>query len=555
MRGGNPCREIQSHRGPGRNQEGGQPVHQACRKLCSRPGKKRQQNQRGCRPRGADDFQPHAQARGGEHGEQPHQQDRAQVRGQRGLSREPPQGRKPRGAVTDTGFQCGPPSIDQIVADVAFHVRPAVCPRSPRRLGCCGRRATVREAHMFDRRAGHLLFVQWAATGNLLHDPAIVIAAGKAHPCVDAGRVLPQDMLDHALALHEFLPVQHGQLAETENALLYREFVGRLVWAGSGERAGYPGTGWGSEGGERGAGSWQSDSLLPAPSSLLLRQAAEVVDQAQPQHAAHRPQFRQRQRRHGLVGAEKMLQTLLVELRIEMGDQLPRQAVDARQTFAAHVEKARQLAESPIAEIPPRRSHQLPKPAEVVNQPRAGGRDRALLGRRPPQTIERILQDAPVVVQPGQQRIAALAVSQPMRKREFHRQLGQRLPVNFSVRRSCGRWRVGKWRLRRQRTGCVRRVAWGLPRPQWALGVSGGQGSHWGGLQSIRLRQSVGWGRASLRAPAHPCPRSWWAGAASSLVPPYVLVSEVKRQQSLLPPGQGSAVRDQVVVAIRIGEQ
>ena len=279
--------------------------------------------------------------------------------------------------------------------------------------------------------------------------------------------------------------------------------------AGSG-----PGTqelGGGVKGGERGAGSWQSDSLLPAPSSLLLRQAAEVVDQAQPQHAAHRPQFRQRQRRHGLVGAEKMLQTLLVELRIEMGDQFPRQAVDARQTFAAHVEKARQLAESPIAEIPPRRSHQLPKPAEVVNQPRAGGRDRALLGRRPPKRSNASCKT---------RRLSSSRASSGLRP--------WRSASRCESASSIASWASGSGQLQctpklrtmaRRKVAVatatdrlVRRMAWGLPRPQWALGVSGGQGSHWGGLQSIRLRQSVGWGRASEDPP--PFQISWWAGTA-----------------------------------------
>ena len=82
---------------------------------------------------------------------------------------------------------------------------------------------------MLDRRTGDLLFVQCAAAGKPLDDQAVVIAAGKAHPLVDAGRILPQDMLHRTFALHEFFPVQHCQLAQTENAMLHREFVSRLL--------------------------------------------------------------------------------------------------------------------------------------------------------------------------------------------------------------------------------------------------------------------------------------------------------------------------------------
>ena len=90
-----------------------------------------------------------------------------------------------------------------------------------------GRRGRL--PRMLNHRAGYLLFVQWAAAGKLLDDPAVVIAAGKAHSFVDAGRILPQDMLYRTLALHEFLPVQYRQIAQTKNAVLHREFVSRLL--------------------------------------------------------------------------------------------------------------------------------------------------------------------------------------------------------------------------------------------------------------------------------------------------------------------------------------
>ena len=187
---------------------------------------------------------------------------------------------------------------------------------------------------MLDRGASYLLFVQWAAAGKPLDDPAVVIAAGKAHSLVNAGRILAQDMLYHTLALHEFLPVQHGQIAQTKNAMLHRDFVSRLL----------PGivcdpiTEW-----------------FQLPVALRWnntdRHAAEEFDEAQPQHAANRPQFRQIQRCHGLVGAEELVEALLVELGVAMSDQFPRYKVDSGDAFTGVVAKVRQLAAASLAQI------------------------------------------------------------------------------------------------------------------------------------------------------------------------------------------------------------
>ena len=176
-----------------------------------------------------------------------------------GPAREPPRDRIPRGAVANAGFQRGPSPIDQIVAYMLLD-------RCPATSSYRGAPRPLRLSAKLDRGAGYLLFVQRAVAGQPLDDSAVVIAAGKAHLRVDAGRILRQGMLHPTLALHELFPVQHCQIAETKNAMLHRQFVSRLVRAGSGER---------------GAGSRESDSKLQAPSSKLLRHAAEVVDEAQ----------------------------------------------------------------------------------------------------------------------------------------------------------------------------------------------------------------------------------------------------------------------------------
>ena len=216
---------------------------------------------------------------------------------------------------------------------------------------------------MLDRRTGDLHFVQCTAAGKPLDDQAVVIPAGKAHPLVDAGRILPQDMLHGTFPLHEFFPVQHCQLAQTKNAVLHREFVSRRLPDVVRDRR-------------------KGQLPIALRWSNTNRHAAEVFDQAQPQHAANRPQFRQLQRCHGLVGAEKLLEALLVEPGVEMGDQFPRQMVYSRQAFPGGVAKVGQLAAVPPAEIPPGRSHQLFDPAEVVDQPHARGRN--LCVARPP---------------------------------------------------------------------------------------------------------------------------------------------------------------------------
>ena len=221
---------------------------------------------------------------------------------------------------------------------------------------------------MLDRRAGYLLFVQWAAAGKPLDDPAVVIAAGKAHSLVDAGRILPQDMLHHTLSLHEFFPVQHRQIAETKNAMLHREFVSRLL-----------------------PDIVRDRRVAQLPIALRWsntdRHAAKEFDEAQPQHAANRPQFRQLQRRHGLVGAEELVETLLVELGVAMSDQFPRQMVDSRQAFAGVVAKVGQLAAVPLAEIPPGRSHQLLTRLKFSTSHTPAGRNRCVA--RPPPCINR----------------------------------------------------------------------------------------------------------------------------------------------------------------------
>ncbi len=184
---------------------------------------------------------------------------------------------------------------------------------------------------MLDRRASHLLFVQRAAAGEPLDDQAVAIATGKAHPRVDAGRVLPQDMLHRAFALDELFPVQHCQLAQTKNAMLHREFVGRLLPDVARDRR-------------------TGQLPIALRRSNADRHTTEVFDKAQPQHAAKRPQFRQRQRRHGLVGAEELVEALLVELCVEMGDQFPRQMACSRQAFPAGGAKLGQLAAAPCAD-------------------------------------------------------------------------------------------------------------------------------------------------------------------------------------------------------------
>ena len=69
--------------------------------------------------------------------------------------------------------------------------------------------------------------------------------------------------------------------------------------------------------------------------------------------------------------------------------------------------------------VPPRRSHQFLDPAEVLNEPHAGGstcrRNCSWLGRRLLQSIVRLLENAPVGIELREQPIAARPGCQLMR--------------------------------------------------------------------------------------------------------------------------------------------
>ncbi len=298
---------------------------------------------------------------------------------------------------------------------------------------------------MVDRRAGYLLFVQGAAAGKPLDDPTVVLATGKAHPWVNAGRILPQDALHRTLALHEFLPVQHRQIAQTKNGMFHREFVSRrlldprsCLWGT---------TGW-KRARVRVVCNCRADQFPVAlRRSNTDRHAAEVFDEAQPQHAANRPQFIKFQRRHGLVGAEELVEAFRVESGVEMHDQFPRQMVHSRQALAGSVAKVGQLAAVSLAEIPPGRSRQLLHPAEVLNEPQAGGstggRNRPALGRHPLQPIVHLLQNVSVVVEPGEQPIAAWPVCQLMRMSQLTGMLSKLLKVDLRARGRIARRHVG----------------------------------------------------------------------------------------------------------------
>ena len=131
--------------------------------------------------------------------------------------------------------------------------------------------------------------------------------------------------------------------------------------------------------------------------------AAQVLDQRQPQHDRNRPQLAQLERRHRLVGRHEAGKALRVDPAVAVRDRLERDVVDARQPGGGPVRQARQLAAVPLGQVPLGRADLLFDQVEVVEQPFRGGRDAAVRRDRRRQQVADFDQDAFVLGQPRQQ--------------------------------------------------------------------------------------------------------------------------------------------------------
>ncbi len=395
----------------------------------------------------------------------------------------PPDGVQ-RQARPGGGLQRRAPAADEVVADVVQPLlvgrrRGAHRRRRPRGApGGARRGGRRRQCHRVLRDLG-LRCLRDAR--QRLDGVAVAVAGAEVHLRVDAGRVAAQRLLDGRQRLDEVAPVHRAEQAQAADAVGDRDLVGRLLLAlgvdalldgraalaqalfepGQRQRqrralALQPARELGHEGarqrrlGARHVGD-EEDELArrllgrlqhaqrPLRGEVAVAEAggderadaAQVLDQRQPEHDGNRPQLAEPQRLHALVGGDEARQRAAREPAVAVRDHLQRQRVDARLAGLRGVrgragdgaapaagrvrlvgrrlrrrrlaEQARQLAAVALREVAPRGAHLLLDEIEVVEQPFGRRRHAPLGGGGGGELAVDADQHALVVGQPGEQ--------------------------------------------------------------------------------------------------------------------------------------------------------
>ena len=145
------------------------------------------------------------------------------------------------------------------------------------------------------------------------------------------------------------LQVERGKRAQALNAVAHRALVGGVMLLVGDGRIG--------------AAVSAPDDLQGCP--------AKVLDQCQPQHVGRRPKLAERQYGDALIGAEELVQAVPIELPVEIGDQLPSQVVDSRQTATGARGEPRQAVAAGAGQLASGRLDLVADQTVVVQQPRA----------------------------------------------------------------------------------------------------------------------------------------------------------------------------------------
>ena len=136
----------------------------------------------------------------------------------------------------------------------------------------------------------------------------------------------------------------------------------------------------------------------------LLREAAEVLDEEDPEADRDRPQLADRQRLHLLVGAHHAPQALRVEAAVGVGDVGPGEAQDPRVAREMALGQLGELAVVVRGQVVADLAELLVDDGEVVDEPLGGRRDRPLVLDRAGQDAVRLEQDAAVLGDAGPRR-------------------------------------------------------------------------------------------------------------------------------------------------------
>ena len=133
----------------------------------------------------------------------------------------------------------------------------------------------------------------------------------------------------------------------------------------------------------------------------LLREAAEVVDEEDPQADRDRPELADRQRLHLLIGHHHAPQALRVEPAVRVGDIRPGEAHDAGEACKMALRELRELVVVVSGQVVADLAELLVDDREVVDEPFGGGGDGAFVLDRASQNAVRLQQDAAVLGDPG----------------------------------------------------------------------------------------------------------------------------------------------------------
>ena len=132
----------------------------------------------------------------------------------------------------------------------------------------------------------------------------------------------------------------------------------------------------------------------------LLRHAAQVLDQEDPQAGRDRPELAHRQRLHALERGYEATQTLGIEAAVRVRDIGPGHIEDSRVSLEVPVGELGQLAIVVRGQIVADLAQLLIDDMEVVNEPFGGRRDRSFVLDRPGQNAIRLDQRSAVLGDP-----------------------------------------------------------------------------------------------------------------------------------------------------------
>ncbi len=133
----------------------------------------------------------------------------------------------------------------------------------------------------------------------------------------------------------------------------------------------------------------------------LLGEAAEVLDEEDPQADRDRPELADRQRLHPLVGAHHAPQALRVEAAVRVCDVGPGETQDPRVAREMALGQLGELAVVVRRQVVADLAELLVDDVEVVDEPLGGRRDRPFVLDRPGQDAVRLQQDAAVLGDAG----------------------------------------------------------------------------------------------------------------------------------------------------------